>query len=104
MEKLLEFKKDKGGGENVKYYRFQCACLSPADAMDITVDSHGQDEAIKFFTITMHLLGTGFWDRVKYAFQIIQGHWTWREFIVREEDTKYLSDIFNTEKRYSELP
>ena len=104
MEKLLEFKKGKIFDEDTKYYRFQCDCLTAADAMDISVDSCGKDNEGKFFTITMDFRGTGFWDRVKYAFQILRGYWTWREFVVRKEDTGPLSDIFNPTKKYSELP
>ena len=104
MEKLLEFEKGKVFNEPSKYYRFQCDCLTPGDAMDIDVEACGINDEGKFFIITMSFLGTGFWDRVKYAFQILRGHWNWREFVVREEDTKILSDIFNPERKYSELP
>ena len=104
MEKLLEFQKGKLFDENSKYYRFQCDCLTPADAMDICVDSCGKGDEDKYFTITMSFVGTGVWDRIKYAFQILKGNWTWREFVVRNEDVKSLSDIFNPDKKYSELP
>ena len=104
MEKLLEFKKGKLFDQDSKYYRFQCDCLSAADAMDISVDSCGKDNEEKFFIITMNFLGTGFWDRVKHAIKILKGHWAWREFVVRQDDTKDLSDIFNPEKKYSKLP
>ena len=104
MEKLLEFKKGKAFDENSKYYRFQCDCLTPADAMDINVDSWGKEGENKFFTILMYFNGTGLWDRIKYAFQILKGNWCWRDFIVREEDTKLLSEILNPDKKYSELP
>ena len=104
MEKLLEFRKGKLFGQDSKYYRFQCDCLSAADAMDVCVESTGKDNEDKFFIITMNFLGTGFWNRMKYAFQILKGHWAWREFVVRQEDTQDLSDIFNPGKKYSELP
>ena len=104
MEKILEFKKGKIFDEASKLYRFQCDCLSAKDAMDIMIDSWGRDDEGKFFTITMDFLGIVFWDRLKYAMQIIRGHWTWREFVVREEDTKHLSNIFNPEKKFSALP
>ena len=104
MEKLLEFKKSKIFDENSKVYRFQCDCLNAADAMDIDVDSCGKDDEGKFFTLRMDFYGTGFWGRVKYAFQIVKGNWSWREFIIREEDCKNLSEIFDPSKKYSELP
>jgi len=104
MEKLLEFKKGKLFDESSKYYRFQCDCLSAGDAMDIGVDSSGKNDEEKYFTITMHFYGTDVWSRIKYAWQILRGEWAWREFIVREEDIKNLSDIFNPDKKFSELP
>ena len=104
MEKLLEFEKDKIFDERSKYYRFQCDCLTPSDAMDIGVDSCGKDDEDKCLTISMYFDGTGLLSRIKYAWQIIKGHWCWREFIVREEDFKHLSDIFNPDKKFSELP
>ena len=104
MEKLFDYKKGKIHEEHTKLYRFQCDCLTPSDAMDLSVDSWGKDDEGKFFTITMNFIGTGFWDRVKYASQILRRQWCWREFVVREEDTKYLSEIFDPNKSYSELP
>ena len=104
MEKFLEFKKGKSFDENAKYYRFQCDCLSAADAMDIGINSCGKDDEGKFFVITMDFRGTGVGDRIKYAWQILRGHWNWREFVVREEDHKNLSDLFNPDKKFSELP
>ena len=86
MEKLLEFKKSKIFKENSKLYRFQCDCLESEDAMDIYIDSWGIADEGKYLTITMSFLGTGFWDRIKYAWQILRGHWSWREFVVREEE------------------
>ena len=104
MEKILEFNKGKLWDENTKWYRFQCDCLSPADAMDITVDACGKGDEGKYLTITMHFLGTGVFNRLKYAWQIIRGYWTWREFVVREEDCKELSRIFDPDIKYSDLP
>lgn len=103
MEKLLEFEKSSWSEES-KLYRFQCDCLSAPDAMDINVEACGKDAEGKFIIICMDFLGTGLWDRVKYAGQIIRGHWGWREFVVRGDDTRHLSDIFNPDKKYAELP
>lgn len=104
MEKLIEFKKGKICDENTKIYRFQCDCITPSDAMDISVDSCGADDESKSFIISMYFIGTSFWDRAKYAFQILKGNWCWREFVVRDEDAEDLSDVFNPNKKYSELP
>ena len=101
MEKILDFDK---GNEASKYYRFQCDCLTPADAMDISVDAWGKDGDKKAFTISMYFNGTGFINRVKYAWQILRGHWAWREFILRDEDTKPLSDILNPNNSFNDLP
>ena len=98
MDKLLDFPRD----EAFKHYRFQCDCLSAEDAMDISIEE-GVPES-KCFTITLTFIGSGLYSRIKYAFQILRGHWTWREFVVRDEDTRYLSDIFNPDKNFSELP
>ena len=104
MEKILEFEKGRAFDENSKLYRFQCDCLSARDAMDIMVDSCGKDDEGKFITITMDFLGVSFWDRLKYAWQILRRHWTWREFIPRNEDYSNLTAIFNPDKGFSELP
>jgi hypothetical protein len=72
--------------------------------MDVSVESWGKHDENKAITITMNYTGTGLWDRIKYAVAIIRGHWCWREFIVREEDLKNLSDILNPDKKYDELP
>lgn len=103
MEKILEFEKGKIFDRRSKYYRFQCDCLTPSDAMDISVDAWGKDDEKKYFTINMYFQGTGIWDRIKYAFSILRGNWCWREFAVREEDARQLSDIFNPDKSYGEL-
>ena len=104
MEKLLEFPKGKLNDENSKYYRFQCDCLSPEDAMDIGVDSYGKDDEFKQFTIFMNFKGRSLWSRLNYASQIIRGHWTWRDFVVREEDRSHISEIFDPDKKFDELP
>jgi len=92
MEKLLN-------QDDFKMYRFQCACLSAADAMDIDIKPYGEHG--KYITMRFDFLGRSFWDRVKYAFAILRGNWTWREFVLREEDYSLLSDIFS--KRYEEI-
>lgn len=104
MDKILEFEKGKIFDENSKYYRFQCDCLSPEDAMDVSVEFFGKEDENKSITIEMYLENRGVWDRIKKAFSVLRGRWCWRAFIVREEDHKYLSDIFNPNKKYSELP
>ena len=100
MDKLLDF--PKGSDEAFKHYRFQCDCMSAKDAMDISVEE-GLPET-KNFILTLDFLDNDIWNRIKYAFQILRGHWTWREFVVRDEDARHLSDIFNPDKKYSELP
>ena len=103
MEKILEFKKGKLYDENLKYYRFQCDCLRAADAMDISVDSRGKSGEDKFIILTLNFLGTGLWDRIKYAVDILKGNWAWREFVPRYEDYPHIAEIFS-DKKYSELP
>ena len=95
MEKMLDYK-------DYKLYRFQCDCLTPNDAMDLTVEAAGGN---KFYTISMHFNGHSFFDRLKYAFQILRGDWCWREFIVRQhcDDAKIISEIFS-DKPFDELP
>jgi len=105
MEKLLDFKKGEPiEGVASKYYRFQCDCLNAADAMTLGVDSCGKNDEGKFFTICMDFYGTGVWDRIKYAWQILRSQWSWREFIIREDDLKPLINILNPDKKFSELP
>ena len=79
MEKLNELE-----GENKeKFYRFQCSCLTPGDAMDISVMGVGEEAGGKYIILNMYFDGTGFWSRVKYARQILCGHWSWRDERVR---------------------
>ncbi len=104
MEKLLEFKKGKTFDENSRFYRFQCDCLDPPDAMDIEVMSDGIDDEGKYFVVTMNFYGTGLWNRIQYAWQILRGMWAWREFVVRKEDCANLSMIFNPNRKFEELP
>jgi len=103
MDKILDFKKGKTFGAS-KFYRFQCDCLTPRDAMDIEVDAQGKDGEEKSFILLLYFRDKSFLSRLKYVWQILKGWWCWREFVVREEDTKELSEIFNPEKKYSELP
>ena len=104
MDKILDIKKGKLNDEDTSLYRFQCDCLSPEDAMDISVDSCGKNDEDKYFTISMYFKNNHLWNRIKYAWEVLRGKWYWREFVVRKEDEKYLSDIFNPDKKYSELP
>ena len=99
MEKLFDFTK---GDPECKLYRFQCDCLEPGDALDVNVDCYKEDK--KFFVLCLQFNDSDFWSRVKYAWHILRGKWTWREFVVREEDHKDLADIFNPGKGFSELP
>ena len=102
MEKLLDLT-GKEPKDFSKLYRFQCDCLSPEDAMDIDITPWGKNEENKYITITMNFIGSGFWNRVKYAYQILLGNWCWREFATREEDFKDLSEIFDPNKKYKDL-
>lgn len=104
MDKILEFRKGPLWDEDSKVYRFQCDCTSPGDAMDITVDSWGKESEDKAFTISMYFTGTSFWDRIKYAINILKKRWCWREFVVRNDDLATISGIFDPNKKYSELP
>jgi len=98
MEKLLDLTK----GDNFKLYRFQCDCLEPEDALDVSVDCVQGNK--KFFALCLQFNINSFGDRVKSAWHILRGHWAWREFVVREEDCGDLSRIFNPDKGFSELP
>ena len=100
MDKLLDFKKGKII-DDCKMYRFQCDCLLNGDAMDIFVEKNGNE---KYLILCLDFYSHSFWSRLKYAFEIIRGHWSWREFMPRKEDYGNLSDIFNPEKEYDELP
>ena len=104
MEKLIELRKGKVFDENSKYYRFQCDCLSPEHAFDIGIDSMGKDDEEKYITITWHMIGESLSLRLKYIWQIFRNHRTWVEAVVRQEDMKNLSEIFDPNKKYSELP
>jgi len=102
MEKFLEFDKTKYHEASV-HYRFQCDCHSAQDALDIDVEAWGKDFENKFITLRLDFIGTGLWDRIKYAIAILRGHWSWREFIPCERDYPNMVEIFS-DKKYSELP
>jgi hypothetical protein len=105
MDKLLDIPKSKFGDENhFKWYRFQCDCLAPEDAMDVSVEFFGKHDEKKSIEIEMYLKDYGLWDRIKNVFAVIRGKWCWRGFVVREEDYKNLSDIFNPDKKFDDLP
>ena len=104
MEKLLDFKPGVVKKTATKMYRFQCDCLTAQDAMDVSIESEGEDDEGKYIILTFDFKNTNFWGRVKYAWEILKGDWTWRNFVVREEDLKDLSDIINPGKKFSELP
>jgi len=101
MEKILDFEESKDWSPS-KLYRFQCDCLSVGDAMDILIDE--APGGSKFIILTLDFIGAGLWSRLKYALQILRGRWTWREFVVREEDFGPLSEIFDPKKKFSDLP
>ena len=101
MDKLLDLKKGKISDAFIMY-RFQCDCLSAEDAMDIDAEPAGGND--KFLTIRLDFRNHSLWERIKYALQILRGRWTWREFVPRSEDYGNLSDIFNPNKGYDELP
>ncbi len=103
MEKLQDFDKGKLMGAS-KMYRSQCDCFTAADAMDVTVDACGRDDEDKDITLTFDFKDRSFWRRLAYAWQIVRGHWTWREFCLRQDDCGPLSEILDPGKTYSELP
>ena len=104
MEKLLEFKKGKVWDENSKMYRFQCDCLTASHAIDVNVESYGKDDEQKYISVYMDFINDGFFDRLKHAWQVFMMKWAWREFYFRAEDYKNISEIFDPNKKFSELP
>ena len=104
MEKITEYKKGEVSDESSKEYRFQCDCQTASDAMDISVLAWGEKDEGKIFIISMTYIQTGLWENLKNAWRILRGHWSYREFILREEDIKPLIDILNPDKKFSELP
>ena len=104
MDKLLDISDSENVNDNTKIYRFQCDCTEPCDAMDVLVDAAGTEGEDKYFIICMSFGCTGFIDRLKYAAKILYGKWRWREFCVRQEDIPNLSEIFDPNRKFSELP
>jgi hypothetical protein len=100
LDKLQDFKPTTKMDAS-KLYRFSCDCYSPEDALDISVDDI---EGEKYITITTGFFHHNLWFRVKAAFKMLKGEWMWDSFCVRKEDTKVLSDIFNPDVKYKELP
>jgi hypothetical protein len=103
MEKILTFLKGKIHESDEKIYRFQCDCLSPEDALDISVEEPG-NEGKKYIQLTLNNVDASFKERLNHAWHVLIGNWGWREFVIREEDYQNLSDIFNPDKKLSDLP
>jgi len=101
MDKLADYDKGSAFGAS-KLYRFQCDCMTAADAMDIEVSEGPPEE--KYFVISLNEVSTSFKNRLRSAWHAFRGEWCWREFVVRQEDAKNLSNIFDPDKKYSELP
>lgn len=80
MEKLLEL-------EDGTFYRFQCECLSPEDAMDVEVNEYGISFSMRYEPRVKFL------QRVKDAISVLRGRFCWSEFILREEDRAELRKI-----------
>jgi hypothetical protein len=106
MEKLLDFDKESSANDEKRYrmYRAQCDCMSAPHAMDIDVEVWGQNDEHKAITIRMDTLPGGFWSRVREGWNVFRGKWSWREFVVRSEDYKQISEIFDPDKKYQDLP
>lgn len=126
MDKILEFEKGNSIGPN-KYFRFQCDCLTPLEAMDIEVGERSTDKMLeknkdvqidnmdihiesnvpggKYFVISMWSDPSNFKGRIKEIWGLICGRrFDWREFTVRQEDLQSLSDLFNPSIPYDNLP
>jgi hypothetical protein len=104
MEKLLHFLKNEINENEEKVYRFQCDCLSPEDALDISVENYGNTDGKKYIELSINNCDFGFMERLKHAWKVLTGRWGWREFCFREEDYKNLSIIFDPDKKFSDLP
>lgn len=94
MEKLYHY-------DDSVLYRFSCSCLSADHSMDVFVEKVGENDT--YITLYMNFADTSLFSRVKYAWQIVRGWWTWRDFVIREDDHKNLVDIFKAEK-FDKLP
>ena len=104
MEKMWTFLKNKINEHGEKVYRFQCDCKMPEDALDIAVEAWGEKEDTKSIMLSLNCCDFGLMERIKHAWHILKGDWGYREFIVREEDFKDLSAIFDPDKRLEDLP
>jgi len=104
MEKMWTLLKNKINEHGEKVYRFQCDCKMPEDALDIDVEAFGDDDEKKSIMLSLNSTDNGFFERLQHAWHILKGDWGWREFSVREEDFKDLSEIFNPDKKLSDLP
>ena len=85
-----------------KVYRFQCDCLTSQDALTIEVEGYGEGNKVILFTLDFYHNDLG--ARLKYAWQIVRGHWTWREFVPRKEDYQHISELLSPGKKFNELP
>jgi hypothetical protein len=104
MEKMGEFLKGKVNDNNEKVYRFQCDCKMPEDALDIDIETWGENDDKKSIMLSLNSTDFGLRERIKHAWHILKGDWGFREFSVREEDFKNLSEIFDPNKKLSDLP
>jgi hypothetical protein len=104
MEKMWTFLKNKINEHGESVYRFQCECKMPEDALDIDVEACGENDEKKSITLSLGNIDAGFFERLQHAWKVLTGRWGWREFCVREEDFKNLSEIFDPDKKLSDLP
>ncbi len=104
MEKLLNIPKEKFGDKtSYRLYRLQCECPQAIEALGIDVESYNKDNEGKSITLRLDVPNS-LTDRLSLAWNVLFKGWGWRDFCVREEDFKPLSEIFNPNKKYSELP
>jgi hypothetical protein len=89
LEKLLNY-------EDYKLYRFQCDCLSPEDALDVVIDSY-------CITISMNRVPSNLKEKIKDIINVLRGEWTYREFILRENDREELIKVLRGNSAETEV-
>lgn len=97
MEKIYDSNDGKEKG-----YRFQCSCLMPEEAMDISVEEI--DERERHVEIAMYYTANGVISKIKAAWKVLRGRWRWSDIVVRNEDLKGLSEILDPERKIKDMP
>ncbi len=78
---------------NHKVVRFQCDCMTPYCAIDVSIDNEGE----RYITLTFWSTPSYFGQRLKWCWDMLRhGRGFEHEFVVRSKDVEDLGNTFLT--------